>query len=547
VNGASAAAAAGKVNASNLVNDASGYSAMWIDLDIACGQCHGGGVSSAEISTTGSITAGGDATNGIYPITVADATGFASGKEVKIAGAGYGGADFKTIIAKVTGNTVYLTYPAITTVTNAAVTVAGNPGDGSTHYFSKTALAVRAAGMHNNTGAPTTDCATCHVTSQNNKVAIKGGFGAGKNHHGAVPGETAECTECHTRPGTLPTGWDTGTAFCLTCHQNYPTPNALVPGVTHHGGKGETCVSCHTPNDTTGATTGVSGPGILPVVVNCTTCHGTKPLNHPKTTAANAALGTGTAACQKCHDSTGNYAGIKPTNIDSACGQCHGGSSPTTAFGAPYLSLAVLTNLKTGMHAASVNSSPTSTSALPTVGHTAPVVTSWSVSFTDTTTDPDGTKDVVTVNWGDGSAISTGVAGDTFTHNYQSAVDSLGNPITPRARFYTIYQRAIDPINPRSVSKTTTSSFRVFVPERLQLVTSVTDTTGNAINGVRISIKKDGHTVKSALATGNTATFTNLLPGSYSIKAYKFRAISKETSAFDLSVSTSKTVSPLTP
>ncbi len=46
---------------------------------------------------------------GINPLTVADATGFASGKEVTIAGAGVAGADFKTIIAKVSGNTVYLT------------------------------------------------------------------------------------------------------------------------------------------------------------------------------------------------------------------------------------------------------------------------------------------------------------------------------------------------------------------------------------------------------------------------------------------------------
>ncbi len=58
VNGATANAAAAKVNLSNPATDGTYANAVWIDLDNACGQCHGGGVSQTDITTTGSITAG---------------------------------------------------------------------------------------------------------------------------------------------------------------------------------------------------------------------------------------------------------------------------------------------------------------------------------------------------------------------------------------------------------------------------------------------------------------------------------------------------------
>ncbi len=76
--------------------------------------------------------------------------GFASGKEVTIKGAGYAGADFKTIIASVSGNTVYLTYPTVTTVTNAVVTVAGNPTKNSAMYLTRAQLSAFAKNIHRN-------------------------------------------------------------------------------------------------------------------------------------------------------------------------------------------------------------------------------------------------------------------------------------------------------------------------------------------------------------------------------------------------------------
>jgi hypothetical protein len=158
VNGAAAQStgsnAPGLVNPSHTAPAGAYTNAVWIDLDNACGQCHGGGDWHDDLHTTGSITAGGS--NGsINPLKVADAFGFASGKEVTISGAGWAGADFKTIIAKVvrdaepaTSGTVYLTYPAVTSVTNATVTVAGNPHDPDAPYFTRKQLSVVVKQIH---------------------------------------------------------------------------------------------------------------------------------------------------------------------------------------------------------------------------------------------------------------------------------------------------------------------------------------------------------------------------------------------------------------
>ena len=146
--------APGLVNLSNTAPDGDYKNAVWVDLDNACGQCHGGGVSPRDVKTTGSVTAGG-ANGSINPVTVADVFGFESGKEITIAGAGWAGADFKTVIAKVVSDpvsnksgTVYLTYPAVTSVTNAVVSVEGNAPIDAAPYFTREQLAVAAKGMH---------------------------------------------------------------------------------------------------------------------------------------------------------------------------------------------------------------------------------------------------------------------------------------------------------------------------------------------------------------------------------------------------------------
>ncbi len=126
--------------------------AVWVDLDSACGKCHGGGV--ANVETTGSIAANSAA------LTVATGQGanFTVGQRVEIAGAGAvyyedgvghpkNNEDFETYVLSISGDVVTLAGKATKTVTNAAV--AQNPVKNNAAYFTKAELAVKAAGIHN--------------------------------------------------------------------------------------------------------------------------------------------------------------------------------------------------------------------------------------------------------------------------------------------------------------------------------------------------------------------------------------------------------------
>ena len=113
--------------------------AAWVDLDAACGQCHGGG--NGQATTDGTIAAGSKV------LTVLDATGFAGGERVEIAGAGAGGGGFHTYIVSVVGSTLNLAGKATLAVTDAEVVQ--NPIKNNAAYFTKTQLAGYAKGMHN--------------------------------------------------------------------------------------------------------------------------------------------------------------------------------------------------------------------------------------------------------------------------------------------------------------------------------------------------------------------------------------------------------------
>ena len=122
-----------------------------VDLDQACGQCHGGGT--ANVRTTGTIAVGS------MSLTVASATGFVAGQKIRIAGAGalyyddqglgkY--ADFDTYITSISGTTITLDtgIGGVTTgVTNADVIQNATNSERSP-YFSKTNLAAFAENIH---------------------------------------------------------------------------------------------------------------------------------------------------------------------------------------------------------------------------------------------------------------------------------------------------------------------------------------------------------------------------------------------------------------
>jgi 5-methylcytosine-specific restriction endonuclease McrA len=120
---------------------------VWVDLDSACGQCHGGGVSRTDISTQ--LTVG--FTGRQYGVRVGSTRGFEPGKELTIQAAGQDGGDFKTVIASVSTPTVYLTYPtpaAGTGYYSAIVTASGNPTTGNASYKTRAQLSFLARNMH---------------------------------------------------------------------------------------------------------------------------------------------------------------------------------------------------------------------------------------------------------------------------------------------------------------------------------------------------------------------------------------------------------------
>lgn len=128
----------------NTAPDGAYANAVWVDLDAACGQCHGGG--SAYAKTTGTIAAGSAS------LTVASASGLAVGERINIAGAGAFEAagkwyDHHTYVKAIAGNVVTLVGAATHGVTNAEVVQ--NPTHNGASYATKADLAVYAKGIHN--------------------------------------------------------------------------------------------------------------------------------------------------------------------------------------------------------------------------------------------------------------------------------------------------------------------------------------------------------------------------------------------------------------
>ncbi len=118
--------------------------AVWVDLDNACGQCHGGGLGQASsVGTIGAVS---------NVLTVADGTGFLSGQRIRVTGAGSLKADgvtrgdFMTYIASASGRTLVLAGNGPAGVVNT--TVVQNPTRNGAMYRSRDRLNLVAKDMH---------------------------------------------------------------------------------------------------------------------------------------------------------------------------------------------------------------------------------------------------------------------------------------------------------------------------------------------------------------------------------------------------------------
>jgi len=119
--------------------DHDGYAdAVWVDLDMACGQCHGGG--SSMVVTGGSISAATKA------LTVDSVVGLTVGDSLEIKGAGAGGSDLHTYVVSIADPVVTIYNAASETV--GPVEVVQNPPRENVPYMSKATLAAYAEGIH---------------------------------------------------------------------------------------------------------------------------------------------------------------------------------------------------------------------------------------------------------------------------------------------------------------------------------------------------------------------------------------------------------------
>jgi Carboxypeptidase regulatory-like domain/Doubled CXXCH motif (Paired_CXXCH_1) len=233
----------------------------------------------------------------------------------------------------------------------------------------------------------------------------------------------------------------------------------------------------------------------------------------------------------------GSYTNAVWLDLDLACGQCHGGSIGTNAThnNAPYYSKAALALAAAGMHQTSLVSQVTPST--PVVSKGTMTATGYQVSFTDTSTNGDGSTANVSVNWGDGT-YDIGVMGGTFTHTYSNL----------RARSYVINHMAISPGNPRLVSHPI-DSFSVNVPQRYTVSGIVTTSTGTPMGSAYVFLKQSGHTkqYKKTLANG-LFTFPNVLPGDYTVHVFKFgTTFGADATIPGLSSNQSLTISSTTP
>ena len=381
------------------------------------------------------------------------------------------------------------------------------------------------------------DTTTCGVSCHQGKLdAIMHPSGAGTpiSDSTTTTGISSACKTCHQLPGTT-----------------HPFRINTVPGtISVYPDLNQACGQCHG-----GGTDSAGSPpktGVIYLTMNqlavvapnihsgtttswlntmdCTLCHNGSPIPPPVTNHQTSigTPGTGAAACRNCHLANGILHQRAAVNVDTVCGQCHGGSNGAGAIqnGAPFFSDDVLAAFATDMHVSAASST-----IPPTIGRTGMTLNGYTLSFTDASQVFSSRSTVtapVSVNWGDG-AVNTGATGAFFSHAYANGV----------IKTYYITHVVTDPVNPSLVTKAT---FSVNVPQRYTLVTVVTNSAGGAINGAQITLKKNGLAVQSAKPAGNVATFTNVLPGIYTVTAYKYQVINITTAPFDISSTPTVTI-----
>ena len=345
------------------------------------------------------------------------------------------------------------------------------------------------------------ECETCHV--DNVLVDPKGYSAAG------VP-QVNMGTIAHPKTANTPFDANLYASACESCHM----PKATSGGMPMHIWRINSSAAYSTfPTKAEfygGVCSGNTGTNPSAAQVSsagCTAQGGTWTANAKKT------IGVADA-------SVTDYAGAVSVDVDAACGQCHGGSAGPGALRAGvnlYINKANLAEFAAGIHEGGVPPAPPALNTPPTAAGTA-TLAGWTITLADSSSDAEtAAADLkVSINWGDGK-VSVITAGTTTTHTYT------------RAKFYTIMQVATDTGDANSVNvKIGTKKYApMFVPTRVNVG-------GAATTGTFISLKKNGHTVKATKAVAGAYNFSNVLPGTYTIRAYLSTIGTTNIPAFDV-------------
>jgi len=232
---------------------------------------------------------------------------------------------------------------------------------------------------------------------------------------GSVATTQGSCTSCHdVHQSIVP---EVGAAEplvreCTTCHVDqvaaYPALSTITT-IRHSAGVGtprenegtapaSPCEICHMPN----ATSGGSPSHLFRISVD--PAYSTFPtsaefLGNTKKNANTAPDGTFTNAVW--------------TDLDIACGQCHGGGADGSGAKVYPLTKKQLAGYAKDMHGTWKNTRPTAAMAAW------PTVTGKTVTFKDNSGDGQDSQSAltITVNWGDWT-VTQSVGGSTFTHTY---------------------------------------------------------------------------------------------------------------------------------
>ncbi len=185
----------------------------------------------------------------------------------------------------------------------------------------------------------------------------------------------------------------------------------------------------------------------------------------------------------------GTGTGTSPIHAYSASGSYQVTLTVTDAF-------ALKSSVTNTATAATVNTPPAAS------GLSAAIVSGYGVSFTDNSSDAQDAVSAlsVRVNWGDGSAVPTGPGGMLFSHTYVTAGT------------YTITHTVTD-----SGGLSASEKLRVSVPQKF----SITAGTFPVLDGVTMILKYNGATKATCSTSGGSCTFQNMLPGTYTVQAYR--------------------------